>query len=321
MTELRRLVPSLNALAVFEAAGRLGGFSRAGRELRISQPAVTRHVRGLEEAVGQPLFVRSNNRVALTEAGLRLWHAVNTGFGDIAAVVEALRRAEIARPLTFATHAGFGQMWLMPRLEALRTHLDGRTISLSIVDAATELDRSGFDVAVRHGAGQWPGQRAARLFDETVMPVASRGYVEARPHLETAAPADLLAERLIHMDEGDRPWMTWSQWFRLAGVARTPPPAGVRLNHYPLVMSEVMAGAGIGLGWRPLVDPLLESGVLVAVGPDMVREGYGWWLAWPEGAVDGDLDRTLAWFRRETGLAGAQATGAAPGPGRSGSSP
>lgn len=100
------------------------------------------------------------------------------------------------------------------------------------------------------------------------------------------------------MDEGDHPWMTWSDWFRLNGVRRTPPRATVRFNHYPLVMSEVLAGTGIALGWRPLVDEMLEAGILVAVGAATVRSDWGWWLVWSERAGDQDVARTLDWIRQ-----------------------
>ncbi|MDF1790952.1 MAG: LysR family transcriptional regulator [Thalassobaculaceae bacterium] len=294
---MRHRLPSLNALAVFEAAGRLGGFSRAARELRISQPAVTRHIRGLEAAVGHSLFERAHNRVTLTEAGLRLWQAVNAGFGDIAAVVDSLRTAEEGSALILSTHAGFGQQWLMPRLEGLRQALGGRSISLSIADRSVEFDRSDFDIGVRHGARDDLGRNAILLAPETVVPVIGGRLAEARPELLGFSPDQLVDAPLIHMDEGDRPWMTWAQWFRLAGVRRTPPPARVRLNHYPLVMSEVLSGTGIGLGWRPLIDEMLETGVVAAVGPEVVRSGWGWWFVWSERAEAEDVALAMAWFR------------------------
>ncbi|SDF67039.1 DNA-binding transcriptional regulator, LysR family [Thalassobaculum litoreum DSM 18839] len=297
MVEMRHRLPSLNALAVFEAAGRLGGFSRAARELRISQPAVTRHIRGLEAAVGHLLFQRAHNRVTLTEPGLRLWQAVNAGFGDIAAVVDSLRVAEEGAVLALSTHSGFGQQWLMPRLEGLREALGGRSISLSIADRSAEFDRTEFDIGVRHGSRADLGPNGVLLAEETVMPVVGWRLAEARPELLALTPDDLVDATLIHMDEGDRPWMTWAQWFRLAGVRRTPPPARVRLNHYPLVMSEVLSGTGIGLGWRPLIDEMLESGVIVPVGPEVVRSDWGWWFVWSDRTAPQDVERALAWFR------------------------
>lgn len=297
MVEMRHRLPSLNALAVFEAAGRLGGFSRASRELRISQPAVTRHIRGLEAAIGHALFERAHNRVTLTERGLRLWQAVNSGFGDIAAVVDDLRSSEEEAALVFSTHSGFGQQWLMPRLESLRSGLGGRSVSLSIADRSSEFERSEFDIGVRHGFRGDMGAKAILLAGETVIPVISARLAEARPDLLDITPEGLVDAPLIHMDEGDRPWMTWAQWFRLAGVRRTPPPARVRLNHYPLVMSEVLAGTGVGLGWRPLIDEMLDSGVVVAAGPEITRPDWGWWLVWSDRAAAGDVERTTAWFR------------------------
>lgn len=294
---MRYRLPSLNALAVFEAAGRLGGFSRAARELNISQPAVTRHVRGLEAAIGLALFDRGHNRVALTDAGLRLWQAVNAGFGDISSVIDSLRAEEEAGPLIVSTHSGFGQQWLMPRLEGLREALGGRSVSLSIADRVSEYDGSAFDIGVRHGSAALVGTNAMLLVRETVVPVMSARLADARPDLLAVTPEGLVDAPLIHMDEGDRPWMTWAQWFRLAGVRRTPPPARVRLNHYPLVMTEVLAGTGIGLGWRPLIDEMLDSGVVVAAGPEMVRPDWGWWFVWTAGAAVGDVDRAKAWFR------------------------
>ena len=297
MNSLRHRLPSLTALLVFEAAGRLGGFGRAARELGISQPAVSRHVQGLEAELGHALFARANNRISLTDPGLRLWHAVNTGLHDMAAVVDNLRRGEDARPLALITHAGFAQQWLMPRLGGLREALGGRPISLSIVDGSTEFSAAEFDVGIRHGTGDWPGQRLLRLFDETVVPVVAARLAEERPDLLTAAPEALVDETLIHMDEGDRPWMTWATWFRLSGVRRTPERARVRFNHYPLVMAEVVAGSGVGLGWRPLIDDMIESGVVVAVGPEVVRPGHGWWLVWPDSDPDPDVPHVAEWAK------------------------
>jgi LysR family glycine cleavage system transcriptional activator len=296
MKNPRLSVPSLNALAVFEVAGRLGGFSHAARELRISQPAVTRHVRGLEEAVGLTLFDRSHNRARLTEPGLRLWQAVHDGLEDIAAVLRSLKQEGGNAPFVVSTHAGFGQQWLMPRLEDLRAALGGRPISLSIVDRASEFDDLVFDIGVRHGHRDRVGPRAIQLAAETVLPVIGASMAEQRPELLHAPAERLVDEPLIHMDEGDRPWMTWFEWFRLVGVKRPPPMAAVRLNHYPLVMAEVLDGTGIGLGWRPLVDGMLQAGILVAVGPEARRPDWGWWLVWGETTPEVDVDRARAWF-------------------------
>ncbi|MCR9255588.1 MAG: LysR substrate-binding domain-containing protein [Alphaproteobacteria bacterium] len=301
---MKHRLPSLNALAAFEAAGRLGGFTRAAEELSISQPAVTRHIRGLEADLGAPLFIRAHNKVSLSDPGLRLWHSVNRCLSDVADVVQAIREDTEAPPLGFATHSGFGQQWLMPRIESLRTALGGRPINLSIMDGDRELNQGNFDCAIRHGGGRWPGQQSVRLMDEVVVPIVSPRYLEAHPDLARATAEDFVTQPLIHMDEGDRPWMTWSVWFRHCGIRLPVRQMPIRFNHYPLVVQEVLAGTGVGLGWRPLVDSMLETGALVAVGPQVTSLESGWWLTWPNGSADPDRDRVLTWLRGEIAPAG-----------------
>jgi len=299
MKGVKYSLPSLNALAAFEAAGRLGGFTRAAEEMRISQPAVTRHIRGLETDLDVVLFEREHNKVRLTDDGMRLWYAVNRGFSDIGEVVRSLKQDREQPPLGFATHAGFGQQWLMPRLASLKEALGGRAINLSIIDGDRELNLGRFDCAIRHGRGRWPGQQAIRLLPEVVVPIVSPRYLEEHPALVDASAADLLTSSLIHMDEGDKPWMTWSTWFRHCGLRLAVRYPTIRFNHYPMVIQEVLSSHGIGLGWRPLIDGMLASGTLIAIGPEVVDRESGWWLCWPQEGDDPDRDRTLAWFQRE----------------------
>jgi len=101
---------------------------------------------------------------------------------------------------------------------------------------------------VRVGAGRWGNQRAARLIPEIVFPLASPGLLAAWPALRGAAPDDLLATPLLHMDAGDKPWRTWRDWFRAQGVAVAPPRPDVIYNNYPLVLQEALAGKGVTLG-------------------------------------------------------------------------
>lgn len=299
MEKLRRHVPSLNALEAFEAAGRLGGFTRAAEELRISQPAVTRHIRGLEAALNVVLFDRAHNRITLTDAGLRLWHAVNTGFAEVTRVAQDIAGTQYGDALNIAIPAGFGQQWLVPRLEALRTALGGRAINLSIIDRDDEFDRARFDVAVRQGSGNWPGQSADHLWQEQVMPVVSPGYFESHPDLEEGRAETLLNHKLIHMDLGEKPWMTWGHWFRLNGIAPPPEKPQVNLNHFPLVLQETLAGHGVGLGWRLLVDNLVETGALIPCGPEVVNPRCSWWLVQREDDPVPAPEPMLDWFKQE----------------------
>jgi len=297
MKNLRQRVANANALVVFESAARLNSFTRAAEELGISQPAVTRHVRAVEAMAGRTLFQRAHNRLSLTPEGRRLWQSVSRGFGDMAETLEALRAEQPRRRLVLATHAGFAQQWLMPRFSELCGLFGDFDVRLMISDSDSELDRGDFDLAVRVGAGRWANQHAVRLMPEIVFPVASPGLLAARPDLREAMPAALLDVPLLHMDEGDKPWLTWRDWFRAQGVGAAPPRPEVIYNNYPLVLQEALAGKGVALAWRPLTDAAVAQGGLIPVGPRVEPGEMGYYLAWPDREPGRQLAPALqAWF-------------------------
>jgi DNA-binding transcriptional LysR family regulator len=293
-------VTNADALLVFESAARHGSFTRAAEELGISQPAVTRHVRTVENTLGRPLFRRDHNRLSLTDAGRRLWSSVAAGFGEIAGTLETLRAEAEGTRLVFAAHAGFAQQWLMPRFSELCDLLGGTDVRLMISDSTAELDRGDFDFAVRVGRGEWRDQGSHRLLPEVVAPVAAPRLLEARPRLRAAPPAALLEAPLLHMDAGDQPWTTWRGWFQAMGVSAPLAAPGVLYNNYPLVLQEVLAGNGVALGWRPLTDRLIAQGALVQLGSSVENPHQGYFLTWPRGKPETDLrDRLCAWFDRQ----------------------
>lgn len=308
MKSLRRRLANLNALAVFESAARLASFTRAAEELGISQPAVTRHIKQVEGLVGVALFNRNHNRLTVTADGLRLWSSLANGLGEIADTIEAMRSETRRRRLVIAAHAGFAQQWLMPRFGALAHLLADFDVRLMISDSDGELDNADFDFAIRMGAGRWPAQRAIKLIDEIMVPLAAPSLLRARPEFAAPALDTLAAGPLLHMDEGDKPWMTWRGWFRAQGASITPPYPELLYYNYPLVLQEVLAGRGIALGWRPLIDPYLSQGSLLPVAPATVNTRLGYYLTWPERRPDSGLaDDLTHWFTEQMADPGATA--------------
>jgi DNA-binding transcriptional LysR family regulator len=286
MQNLRRDLPSLNALAVFESAARQASFTRAAQELGMSQPAVTRHIKSLEFALDCPLFRRNHNRLTLTAEGLRLWSDVSEGLGGIAATISAIKAERARQTVVLASHAGFAQQWLMPRFSDLYAHLGGYDVRLQISDSDAEADRAGFDVSIRVGTGNWPDQDCQRLCAEAVRPVASPRLLQENPELAEASPADLLRAPLLHMDDGDKPWMTWRGWFAAMGVEGRPPKPRVFYYNYPLVLQQALTGKGVALGWRYLVDSHIAQGALVSIGPSVESPTAGYYLTWPRERAD-----------------------------------
>jgi len=299
MRELIRHVDRLQRLAVFDAAARLGSFTAAAAELGLSQPAVTRQVRALERALGAELFTRTANRSELTEVGRRLWGHVAAGFDTIetglADLVDATDR------FVLAAHPGIAQQWLVPRIEGLQAALGDRDLRLRLFDRDVDLAHVEHDASIRVGDGSFLAQSSRLLFPELVVPVASPTAAEAHDLSSSSTAADVQRAPMIHMDDGDRPWMTWHNWFGSFGIEHRRQPGRVLFQNYPMVLQQALAGRGVALGWRPLIDELVDGGALVVVGPE-VRSDRGYYVAWPQGSPSPAVRALIHWLETEADL-------------------
>lgn len=261
----------LNELVVFETAARCASFSAAGRDLGMTQSAVSHHVAHLERALGTRLFRRVWRGVALTEAGAALYDGVRRGLGAIdTAVAEA--RAEGRRPhLTVVTDFGFAAFWLLPRLEALRALSGGLDVHIVTTQGSTDADLALGDAAIVFGAEPRGGFEAMRLVDEEVVPVAGAALLAHHPR------PDLRAVPLLHLDlPSAGRWLTWATYLAHQGEAPPAPAGGIAFNNYPLLVQAAIAGQGVALGWRPLIDELVERRLLLPVAPPLriATRGY-----------------------------------------------
>jgi LysR family transcriptional regulator, glycine cleavage system transcriptional activator len=291
--EIVRQVDRLQRLVAFDAAARLGSFTAAALELGLSQPAVTRQIRSLEGSLGTALFVRTANRSELTDAGRRLWGHVAAGFDTIeGGIAELAGRADT---FVLAAHPGIAQQWLVPRIDGLRDALGGRELRLRLFDRDDELTHGGYDACIRVGDGTFHGQTARLLFPEVVVPVAAPPVATAHGLDCTSRPDALQHVALVHMDDGDRPWMTWHDWFGSFGLGFPPQPGRVLFQNYPMVLQQALAGRGVALGWRPLIDDLVDGGALVVVGPE-VRSPRGYYVTWRHGPPSRAVAALVDWL-------------------------
>jgi DNA-binding transcriptional LysR family regulator len=298
----RRRFPPIGCLIPFEAAARLGSMSAAARELGISQPAISRHLQLLEADLGQALFQRNRRGLSLTAAGRDYRDAVSLGLDSIARATAILRAQGGDETIRIAANFGFAQQWLMPRFRRLRAAYPHLFFRLLTSDQDDDLTLANSDLAIRFGTGDWPGWQAVQLFGEEVFPVCAPAYLAERPHLGEPGitAADLPAERLLHMDEVNPRWLTWASWLRLQGVK--PPAAKPQLLYstYPLLLQATLAGEGIGLGWRGLVDSLLQAGSLIQILPGLHRPEHGYFITYRAGhPAEKLLGRIVDWLLAE----------------------
>jgi len=291
MANLRSLLPSANALIVFEAAGRLGSFTRAAEELGLSQAAVSFAIRKIEEELRTPLFRRQHRSVALTEAGKRFHADVALGLTYIRKSAEDLT-AGADRHVTLSASTAFASFWMLPRLARFRADLPGIDLRIQTSDRDLDLVAESLPLAIRVGpAGSWPGCEDAVLAEEEITPIVAPAYVEQNG--SPASGAELAEHRLIHLEEPFRPTADWADWFADQGV---PPPSGDKgllINDYVLVVQAVLGGQGIALGWRHLTDPMVETGLLERVSDHVLRTGLAFRVVWPAGRDIGENARRV----------------------------
>ena len=296
MDTLRQLLPSLGGLVVFEAAGRLSSFSGAGRELRMSQAAVSYAIAKLEDQMGTPLFRREYRRVRLTEAGQRFHADVTIGLSHIQRSAQSLRAVATGGHVTLSCSTAFAAYWMVPRMEEFRAALPDIDLRIQTSDRDLDLTGEGIPLGVRGGfPGDWPQYDGAVLAAEQIYPVCSAGYLAKGATALT--PADLLGLKLIHLEEPFRSAATWADWFAASGIARRQVPKGLSINDYVLVVQAMIEGQGVALGWHHLIGPLVDKGVLRRLSDQRLVTGKDFHVIWPrEAALSAEAARVRDWL-------------------------
>jgi DNA-binding transcriptional LysR family regulator len=295
---MSRPLPPLNALRAFEAAARLGSISRAAAELHVTHGAVSRHVRTLEEALGAPLFERQGRGLALTAAGLRLRDGAGDAFAALQATWAGLRRDGRAAALVLGCPGSLLARWVIPRLERLQAELPGLRLHLSAQEAGFDAALDGLDAALLLGEAPWPaGWEVRALGPERIGPVLSPRHPRFDA-LDSAPPAALGEEPLLHTTS--RP-QAWPRWFDAQGLAGTAPTLGTGFDHLTYLLEAAAAGLGVAIAPQELVQADLDSGRLVAPW-GFTRTGGQWALCTVRGREDPRIDALAGWLRIQLGV-------------------
>ena len=263
----------LSALRIFEAAARLGSFTRAAGELGVSQAAVSWQVKALEQRLGQTLFRRLPREVALTAEGERLSRASTEAMNLLRAALADLTETGQG-VLVISTLQSLASQWLAPRLGAFQLTHPGIAVRLETAARVVDLSRENIDVALRLGRGEWPGLAADYLFSAAQVPLCTP---EVRTRTGIERPEDLLQAPRIGAEED------WVGWFAAMGVSEGSSPGASRLiaDLQTVEVAAALAGHGIALGVPALFAAEIASGRLVPLfEPPPGQPGY--WLAYPK---------------------------------------
>jgi LysR family transcriptional regulator, glycine cleavage system transcriptional activator len=264
MHQRRFNLPPLDLIQGFEAAARTLSFTRAAEELCITQSAVSRQIRALEEHLGVALFERRPRSLALTEQGRALQRTATEVLERLQETANRMRMDAGAPHLTVTTTGGFASLWLIPRLRTFTALHPDVDVRISATYASVNLERNLVDVAVRYCLAEDAPDGAVRLFGEELFPVCSSILVTEGLHkLHTLA--DLQHHALLHMDvDGVTTLLDWDTWLAAQGYPGLRPATSIRFDNYEQMIQAAVGGQGVAMGIGRLVSGLMASGQLVA---------------------------------------------------------
>ena len=287
-----RRLPSLNGLRAFEAAGRHNSFTAAAKELNVTQAAVSRMVRLLEQRIGFALFGRQANALELTAQGRAFLAGLTNSFDSIARLAEQVAAMRSGPVLTVGVGPTLAVNWLIPRLNEFYRSNPEVEVRMA-TGGATRPVRDDWTCTMRRDVSAWPGYVAEELFPSALIPVCTPALATGLRH-----PSDLRRAPLIvvpHLS-GD-----WSCWFEAAGF-RGPIHRGSEMlfDNNAMAMQAVFDGVGIAVAQTLYVTGALQAGRLVAPFAIVAKKREAWYLEYrPSRADDSALIAFRKWLHGE----------------------
>ncbi|MCJ2373962.1 LysR family transcriptional regulator [Pseudomonas sp. RGM 3321] len=300
---------SLDLLRAFEVAARLRSFTAAALELGTTQPAVSQQIKRLEEQLATRLFDRIYRGIELTDAGEVLFSHVQAGLQSIDSGVIAITEHHQHEVLQVATDFAFAAYWLMPRLHRFHKVNPDVDVSLVTSERTHSMLRADIDVAVLFGDGRFKQGESHWLFSEEVFPVCSPQLLAGR---QTPLPNDALRDfPLLHLrGESINNWFDWAGVFRALDIPQAPAPGQLRFDNYTLLIQAAIGGQGIAIGWKHLVDDLLDQGLLCRPIAGAAISGQGYYVVLPQRKRRVQIvQQFVDWLASEQALSGVSLAG------------
>lgn len=290
---------SLDAIRGFESAARHLSFTAAAEELCITQSAVSKQVKSLEDALGMALFLRGGKGLSLTPEGRQLYEAARASLGQLATAIDRLLAMDRVS-VSVTTTPSFAALWLAPKLAKFQALEPAIDVRVDASEARLNLEREGLDLAVRLGPPQAGEEGPPPLLQEQVMLVAAPA-IAAR----ITSAADILhTPLLVYYDPAVRfAWMSWTAWYERLGLQQSPQQPCLYFSQYEHVLNAAVQGAGVAMGRTPLVLSLLRSGQLQVVLPGQTVEGMGYRIVISAHSAERPaVQKFRAWIERELAL-------------------
>ncbi|MBD5771940.1 LysR family transcriptional regulator [Marinomonas colpomeniae] len=265
---MRTSLPFMNSLVFFESTARLGSFTKAAEELYITQSAVSKKIKLLEESLGFNLFIREPRQLILTDAGKEFYNDAKSVLNQMSETINRINRNSDSNTVTITCTQAVSHYWLFPRI--MRFNLQHPEIAINIY-ASNDLDENTcaqFDLGILNSDGDWSTQLNNHLlFHERIYPICHYDY----PINTLLTPENILNQKLIHLDPSAWRWPTWVNWFASFGIEFSIPKNAQLFNQVTLALEASRQGMGISLGWEFMTEEMLKRNELKRVS-DMFYE-------------------------------------------------
>jgi LysR family transcriptional regulator, glycine cleavage system transcriptional activator len=282
----------LTAIRAFEAASRLGSFREAAAELCVTDGAVSRLIRQLEQASGVQLFERRHRRIEPTTAGHAFAREVQPAFERMRRAGEYLAAESERMPLAIAAPATTLLRWLIPRQRRLESATLGTPVRLVTWDGPPDVDDRSISMFL--GIGEKPVGRAAVTVD---LMAESFALVVSPGHLRDGIPVQEVLKGLPRLVSKTRPNI-WRDWVEEGGF--DAPFSEVReFERMYFALQAAEAGVGSAIAPVEIIAEVLADGRLVAPFGRVVRRGTYHLVIPSRASRRPAVRRAVRWFTAE----------------------
>ena len=254
-------LPPLNSLVAFEAAARHLSFTLAARELNVTQGAISRQIRVLEDYLGTPLFARTTREINLTVTGKSYCETVRENLQQIAHATAGVRHWRGAQQVTVVTSTAMASLWLLPLVSEFQRQHEEIDLRIIATDQISDFSRLDCDLALYYCSKPPKNMQVTPLFSEEIFPVCSPAYLAQHPQITD--PQHLGECTWSWLEDPQSDWIGWKDWFNHLGYPVPEPRRRININSYSMLIQSALAGQGIALAWSNLMGDHLQAGNLV----------------------------------------------------------
>ena len=284
----------------FVAVGRRMSITQAAEDLCLTQSAVSRQIRSLEEKLGVKLFNRGHRLLTFTPEGQRFFNIANSAVQQLQDGVEAIAADQSRNVVRISASIGVAGLWLLPRLGELQKKHPDVEVRIVADNTLIDLQSTNANLAIRYCPETEVGSSAIRLFGETLAPVA-------HPSLEVSTfdnKEALHGQVLLEFDDVNTPWLQWAYWLQTRGWTDCQFAGILSFNQYDQVVQAATEGQGIALGRLELVQSMITDNRLRALStPEQsIVTDHAFWLIRSTSNPRSEVEKTASWIVEQSHL-------------------